>query len=270
MIRYQKSFKENKLYSGDRVRNFSGYINNKCNYLFVDSKKELEQASKLLLESEVISVDSERSYFNDPQLLQFCNNNFDLILIDLNKFTNFEIDEVLIPVFSSKTILKLIFDKKNDFIHFERNCYKFTYTCLNIIDIQTIGIGYRTKTKVGLMRFCDEYLNYQLNKQLQLDNWTLRPFKNESLLYAAMDSVILIALYLKIEVDSYENLDQNIYLKKEIIRKLVLKGKENKIDKKIEEDKIIKDFEQKCFIRGDNSYETDSYNSDDNNYSYDY
>ncbi len=51
---------------------------------------------------------------------------------------------------------------------------------------------------------------------------------------------------------------------------MVLKGKENKIDKKIEEDKIIKDFEQKCYIKGDNSYEIDSYNSDDNNDSYDY
>ena len=154
--------KLNKIYltPHDNVKSkydFTGYINNKCTYYYVDSSKSLLEISDILKTSEVIAVDSERSYFNSPSLLQICNNKFDLILIDLLKIGLTDIDNILIPVFSSKKILKLIFDKKNDLIHFERHNYQFTYSCLNIIDIQTLGIGRLSKTKVGLKKFCEEW-----------------------------------------------------------------------------------------------------------------
>ena len=188
-------------------------------FLLVENQDQLAQAITELTSEEVLAVDAERAsgfrYSQRAYLVQFATSK-QIFLIDPTCFSETELAE-LARVVSAKTWL--LHSATQDL------------PCLAEIGILPIDIfdtelaarlcGFE---KFGLGSLALELLDFEMAKEHSAADWSIRPIKQEMLIYAALDVDVMHELHEKLQ-QKLEELERQDWAKAEFEKLLKFKPK---------------------------------------------
>ena len=188
-------------------------------FLLVENQDQLAQAITELTSEEVLAVDAERAsgfrYSQRAYLVQFATSK-QIFLIDPTCFSETELAE-LARVVSAKTWL--LHSATQDL------------PCLAEIGILPTDIfdtelaarlcGFE---KFGLGSLALELLDFEMAKEHSAADWSIRPIKQEMLIYAALDVDVMHELHEKLQ-QKLEELERQDWAKAEFEKLLTFKPK---------------------------------------------
>jgi len=188
-------------------------------FLLVENQDQLAQAITELTSEEVLAVDAERAsgfrYSQRAYLVQFATSK-QIFLIDPTCFSETELAE-LARVVSGKTWL--LHSATQDL------------PCLAEIGILPTDIfdtelaarlcGFE---KFGLGSLALELLDFEMAKEHSAADWSIRPIKQEMLIYAALDVDVMHELHEKLQ-QKLEELERQDWAKAEFEKLLTFKPK---------------------------------------------
>ena len=188
-------------------------------FLLVENQDQLARAITELASEEVLAVDAERAsgfrYSQRAYLVQFATTN-QIFLIDPTCFSATELSD-LARVVSAKTWL--LHSATQDL------------PCLAEIGIFPTDIfdtelaarlcGFE---KFGLGSLALELLDFEMAKEHSAADWSIRPIKQEMLIYAALDVEVMHELHEKLRL-KLEELDRQDWAKAEFEKLLNFKPK---------------------------------------------
>lgn len=165
---------------------------NKDNFKFINSVKDLKEACKILNQEKSFAIDIEcenglHHYGTYICLIQISTNKHNFIIDTLE----FPTRQALLP------LLKILEDEKIEKIlhdySFDLRILYTQYNCKpkNIFDTQMacLMLG---REKLGLASLLEEYCNIKAEKKFQRYDWTRRPLGENMLAYAIGDTKNLI------------------------------------------------------------------------------
>ena len=195
------------------------YKENGISLRFVMNKPEFDDMMVELGKWKVIGVDMEyqESVYDKEEykiftIIQIATPKTVYIIDSFTLY--YECKETLKQIFVDKGILKLIFGCYNDLqiLHSFLEIRMVNYLDLAIAH----QIMVKSKNSIGLATVSKKLLNFELDKDLRVNNWNIRPLPNILAKYAAMDSLVLFPVFY--EIFKRTGLD------KEFIKKLLLKS----------------------------------------------
>ncbi|MDZ4163922.1 MAG: ribonuclease D [Smithellaceae bacterium] len=162
-------------------------------YIWVDTKEDLQRALATISSADSISLDTEYDsfrYFRDKLcLIQIRAKDSTFLLDPLG-----DLDlSFLGPVFANPEVKVIAHAGDNDIRLLKRD-YDFTFA--NIFDTHRAALilGYE---QLSLSRLVGHFLGVELDKKkkMQRSRWDIRPLEEEQLKYAALDVFYLEDLY---------------------------------------------------------------------------
>ena len=177
----------------------------KVHVSFVDSiSKFTENSIKFFQHSKIIGVDSEWKQQFYARNREFCSiiqiANYDeknVMILDMLKLSKEkEFVELFEKYFRNKIFVGYAFDS-SDFEHFSLGIQN-TFKKVTIIDLRDLYQYKYLKKAKGLKYMCNEVLGFDLCKYEQCSFWENRPLKQSQLHYAAIDALVCVSLYKKI------------------------------------------------------------------------
>ncbi|MBW6487257.1 MAG: ribonuclease D [Syntrophobacterales bacterium] len=166
-------------------------------WTFVDNPANLKIAEKKIAAAAVVAIDTEYDsfrYFFDKLCLLQVQTGAETWLIDQMAGLDMAF---LGKVFDNPDVLKIFHAGDNDIRILKRD-YSFSFR--NIFDTHRAAslLGVR---QLALSRLLESYLGVTLEKKMQRSRWDLRPLSIDQLNYAALDTVYLPPLYLKLKAE---------------------------------------------------------------------
>ena len=177
----------------------------KVHVSFIDSiSKFTENSIKFFQHSKIIGVDSEWKQQFYARNKEFCSiiqlANYDeknVMVLDMLKLSKEkEFVESFEKYFRNKIFVGYAFDS-SDFEHFSLGIQN-TFKKVIIIDLRDLYQYKYLKKAKGLRYMCNEVLGFDLCKYEQCSFWENRPLKQSQLHYAAIDALVCVSLYKKI------------------------------------------------------------------------
>jgi hypothetical protein len=200
-----------------QIQDASAFLTNHYPIVFVDSDDAFELAKKTLLSTDVrvIALDCENKMHFFPsnsktiEIFSISCIKGTFIFDIMNKY-----DENIstwkpffVTLFSSNEILKLGYDLSQDLEHMQTDI-RCAHELKHHIDLYYIlkDLKYKIK-KIGtdfsdhgsLSFMCQYFLGKQLSKDSRMTNWSRRPLSEKQVKYAALDSEVLIHLFMKLK-----------------------------------------------------------------------
>jgi ribonuclease D len=173
---------------------------------YIDNKKSLQRAVDTLMKERLIAVDTEsnslHAYRERVCLIQVSSRKQDFI-IDPLKIDNLR---PLARVMANAKIKKVFHAAEYDLMCLKRD---FNFEVNNLFDTM-IAARICGHKQIGLNNLVSHYLNIQLDKSHQRDNWGERPLAPDSLHYAQMDTHYLPELHdlLLVELETGGHLEE--------------------------------------------------------------
>jgi len=166
-------------------------------WTFVDNPANLKIAEKKITAADIVAVDTEYDsfrYFFDKLCLLQVQTGAETWLIDQMAGLDMAF---LGKVLDNPDVLKIFHAGDNDIRILKRD-YSFSFR--NIFDTHRAAslLGVR---QLALSRLLESYLGVTLEKKMQRSRWDLRPLSIDQLNYAALDTVYLPPLYLKLKAE---------------------------------------------------------------------
>ena len=188
-------------------------------FLLVENQDQLAQAITELTSEEVLAVDAERAsgfrYSQRAYLVQFATSK-QIFLIDPTCFSETELAELARVVSAKKWLL---------------HSATQDLPCLAEIGILPTDIfdtelaarlcGFE---KFGLGSLALELLDFEMAKEHSAADWSIRPIKQEMLIYAALDVDVMHELHEKLQ-QKLEELERQDWAKAEFEKLLTFKPK---------------------------------------------
>ena len=177
----------------------------KIHISFIDSiPKFTENSIKYFQNSKIIGIDSEWKQQFYARNKEFCSiiqlANYDeknVMILDMLKLSK-EKDfvELFEKYFVNKIFVGYAFDS-SDFEHFSVGIQN-TFKKVMLIDLRDLYQYKYLKKAKGLKYMCNEVLGIDLCKYEQCSFWENRPLKQSQIHYAAIDALVCVSLYKKI------------------------------------------------------------------------
>ena len=169
-----------------------------ADYERVEREAELKALARDLLREKVIAVDTEADsfyhYFDKTCLVQIASSRGIFLVDPLALGAPAELAP-LAPVFASKKIRKVFHAAEYDLYVLKRDCsFEFASLFDTMVSAQLLGYP-----AVGLAALAERHFSVLLPKDEQRSDWSLRPLREEQLLYAAADVAYLIPLAERLE-----------------------------------------------------------------------
>lgn len=188
-------------------------------FLLVETKDQLAQAITELAREDVLAVDAERAsgfrYSQRAYLVQFATSK-QIFLIDPTCFSEDELAELAKAV-SVKTWL--LHSATQDLPCLS----ELGILPTNIFDTELAArlCGFE---RFGLSSLALELLDFEMAKEHSAADWSIRPLKQEMLIYAALDVDVMHELYEKLQV-KLEELGRQDWAQQEFEKLLKFKPK---------------------------------------------
>lgn len=183
---------------------------------YIDNERDLIKLVELLRKESQVGFDTESNslyaYRGRVCLIQLSTQSEDFILDPL-AISNMQ---ALGEIFLNPTIEKIFHAAEYDLLCLKRD---FDFDVLNVFDTMAAArvCGYQ---RVGLGALLELFLNIEVNKKHQTDDWGKRPLPKANLHYAQMDTHYLIKLrdMLYEELAENSNLDEAYEFFEDVIR----------------------------------------------------
>ena len=154
----------------------------------IDKKSAIKDCCSIILQHKIIGFDTEtkpsfqKGVSYNISLLQLSAGN-SIFLFRINKIG---FDQRLIDILSSKSILKVGIDIKNDLSGLKKikNFKEYNFVDLNTLAIQK---GY---VSIGAVKLSIMLLGYRISKSQRLSDWSAETLTKSQLNYAAIDAWI--------------------------------------------------------------------------------
>lgn len=123
----------------------------------------------------------------------------DYIKLSSSKERMLQLDELLQPLLSSTTIIKVGQGLRQDFSQLcssypESICYRSVYGVLETNALHQV-LAPTITYPISLRNLTRNYLHFDLDKSNQLSDWKARPMTESQIMYAACDALVLLRLY---------------------------------------------------------------------------
>ena len=177
----------------------------KVHISFIDSiSKFTENSLKFFQNSKVIGIDSEWKQQFYARNKEFCSiiqmANYDeknVMILDMLKLSKEKEFVDLFEKYYKNTIFVGYAFDSSDFEHFSVGIQN-TFKKVTLIDLRDLYQYKYLKRAKGLKYMCNEVLGIDLCKYEQCSFWENRPLKQSQIHYAAIDALVCISLYKKI------------------------------------------------------------------------
>ncbi|WP_301098417.1 ribonuclease D [Otariodibacter sp.] len=170
-------------------------MDNKINFIWVDSDESLHNAYQSIQDHKVIALDTEfvriRSYYPKLGLLQLFDGE-QVYLIDPSGLSN---SQPIIDLLQDKKIIKVLHACGEDldiFYHY------FKQMPEPMFDTQIMSAFLGLGSSIGFSKLVENYCHIQLDKSTSRTDWLARPLSEKQLQYAAADVWFLLPIYQKL------------------------------------------------------------------------
>ncbi|XP_027170056.1 protein RRP6-like 3 [Coffea eugenioides] len=159
------------------------------NYVWVETKSQLEDLAEVLSKEKVFGVDTEqhslRSFLGITSLIQISTKSKDYLV---DTIALHDVMGILQPVFADPLICKVFHGADNDILWLQRD---FHIYLVNLFDTAK-ACDVLLKPQKSLAYLLEAYCGVVKNKLLQREDWRQRPLPAEMVQYARTDAHYLL------------------------------------------------------------------------------